>query len=258
MFTIRTLGSNGRWGNQLFQYCYGKYIAEKFNTDLYIPENWIGREVFEINDPIITEETPNLNRTIPDNLVCEDNYDIFGYYQNAGALQYSHDDIKRWLQFRPEILQKFNEIEKPSFYTAIHLRRDDYFNLSHLYCIVGVEAYLNAINVHNIPTDALMIVSDDMQNQPLNPFKPQTGLSFLHDFFILMNASYLLRSNSTFSWWAAVLGDIENVWSPRILGKTGLRNDVEFEKGNHCEFFDPSIHPTPHTELYIKRYNYGA
>lgn len=57
-------------------------------------------------------------------------------------------------------------------------------------------------------------------------------LEFLPDFFVLMNADVLFRANSTFSFWAALLGDVVT-YSPVVEGKTGLRTDIDFVYGNH-------------------------
>ncbi len=59
------------------------------------------------------------------------------------------------------------------------------------------------------------------------------GYEFLRDFFALYNADILFRANSTFSWWAATLGNAQNeVYSPVVEGLVGYQNQVKFVKGN--------------------------
>ena len=67
-------------------------------------------------------------------------------------------------------------------------------------------------------------------------------LSFLPDFYRLVNASVLLRANSTFSFLAGLL-NTGIVLSPRIDGLVGGKehDDVNFEVGNHCRLADLSF-----------------
>ena len=68
-------------------------------------------------------------------------------------------------------------------------------------------------------------------------------LDFLPDLALMMRAKVLLRSNSTFAWWAATLGDAERVFSPDIRAVTPAGpvpgtlyrapQDVPFVEGNH-------------------------
>jgi hypothetical protein len=52
----------------------------------------------------------------------------------------------------------------------------------------------------------------------------------VNDFFLMMKCKNLFRANSTFSWWAATLGDAQ-VFSPVVGQRTGWL-DVEFVEGN--------------------------
>ena len=58
----------------------------------------------------------------------------------------------------------------------------------------------------------------------------------------MINAKVLLRSNSTFGFWAGFFNG-SDVYSPVVQGKVGF-NDVEFVKGNHsaiCNVTDDMI-----------------
>ena len=67
-------------------------------------------------------------------------------------------------------------------------------------------------------------------------------LDFLPDLALMMRAKVLLRSNSSFAWWAATLGDNERFLSPDVskvdanAGIAGLfraEQHVPFVEGNH-------------------------
>lgn len=49
--TVPTLGIQGRWGNSLLQYIFLRVFANKYGFILETPD-WIGRHIFELNDPI--------------------------------------------------------------------------------------------------------------------------------------------------------------------------------------------------------------
>ena len=116
MITMSTLGYNGRFGNQLFQYCYAKALARKLNTTLQIPKNWIGRQIFNIDD----EE---IRIRLPQGRLDEgaDNRDIVGYFQYGELeggkyyLPYSKSDIKNWLVFKDSILRNMQFIISLSY-----------------------------------------------------------------------------------------------------------------------------------------------
>jgi hypothetical protein len=58
-----------------------------------------------------------------------------------------------------------------------------------------------------------------------------------------MKARILFRANSTFSWWAATLGNPMLVYSPVVEGLRGLQMDVKFVPGNEPRCVDlPNTH----------------
>lgn len=117
------------------------------------------------------------------------------------------------------------------------------------YIAITRESYLKAWTDFDLPGDDLLFVSED------NPTEEEqcvrAGLGFLPDFFLLMRAKVLLRANSTFSFWAHVLGDNERVFSPDLKGitpKAGVLQSVPFVEGNHCAI--SCVHPNC-SDLYL-------
>lgn len=59
-------------------------------------------------------------------------------------------------------------------------------------------------------------------------------MSWLPDFFTLINSEILIRANSTFSYWAGMFHKGKSIYSPRVNGITGDNQFVKFENNNKC------------------------
>jgi hypothetical protein len=225
------LGSFGRFGNQLWQYVYAKAYAKLINAQLQIPNEWVGRKIFQIDEAGIERWCPQTDLDyVPQG---EDNIDLFGYFQDLIFTSLlNNNDIRENLVFRPEWIKLYeNKVTKP--YTALHMRKGDYLNLAHVYCLVSDESFYKAAKDNGHFDYNLQVLTEE--NPASCPEADKIGAGFLPDFFTLMNSTYLYRSNSTFSWWAGFLGNCE-VYSPVVNGLTG-KNEVEFVKGNHPKIF---------------------
>ena len=222
---ITSLGRAGRFGNQLFQYAFAKSYAQKYNCVLEIPADWMGRHIFEIDDSSPTSQLP---KTELDNIPFgEVNIDLNGYFQHQKFLDIMNpDDVKRWFNFRTEWTDKF---KKPrEFYVASHLRHGDYIG-GEKYCTITEKCYLDSCEKFGYHKEDVIVVSEE-ERQPDDP----RNMDFLYDFFVLMEADVLFRSNSTFGWWAGFLGNQKAVYSPAIQGKAGQHNiEVDFVQGNY-------------------------
>lgn len=233
MITISSLGIMGRWGNQIGQYITGKALARKYNCELQIPENWVGRKIFDIKDPVLSTSLP----PTPLDVLPERNFcDLFGYYQFQEAADlYTRKDCKEWLKLRPEIQAAIDPL---LIYNCCHFRRGDYVNHP-CYCTVSEASYKKCMVDNGFDPATFFIVSDAHPN-PSNI----AGEPWLADFLILMHATVLLRANSTFSYWAAVLSPtLKRVFSPKVEALTG-EHDVPFVEGNFCRCTDASLHST--------------
>src|SRR5262245_49493375 len=93
-----TLGSFGRFGNQLFQYAFARAYAERYGALLEVPD-WIGRRLFGVTDPYPSRALP---RTAQDCIPWgEVNIDLFGYFQKRECLSIlSRDRLRRWFRIR--------------------------------------------------------------------------------------------------------------------------------------------------------------
>jgi hypothetical protein len=197
LVTISCLGSYGRFGNQLFQYAYARALAEHLDAELHTPD-WIGRELFiGVDEPIMQHKG---------------DIDLFDYFQNPEHLELlSRKKVREWYQFKnPPKVQKHNLI--------FSKRRGDYLTHADQYPIVSDESYIKGAAKYNFDSNKALILDKETPD-------------FVNDFYLMMTCSTLFRANSTFSWWAATLGECE-VYCPKVEDKTGWV-DVEFVKGNH-------------------------
>lgn len=219
------------------------------NCDLQTPD-WWGRKVFTVaaEDPLIDRK---LSQTHCDSVVHhlklplgyfigQTDIDLNGYFQHQVFLDfYSRRQVREWFRLKPEWELAMRGVkmlsaygwDKKQAYSAMHLRRGDYTNdpaFQKLYCTVSEQSYEKAKDKFNLPKPVIVIY--DGWKEPVSALK-STGLEWLVDFLALKNASHLLRSNSTFAWWAATLGN-GRVYSPVVGNKVGLQT-VPFVEGNH-------------------------
>lgn len=207
----------GRLGNQLFQYCFGRILAEELGYKLEscplegfpgTAEQITGLE-FSDGSPMLFSgiDRPDLNellrnppgRRIIVNAYCQ----IYGYY-NCYL-----DRICHWLRLA--------EYDRADFLSdaetlVIHVRLGDYLGGR---WTLTPESYLQCIE--SIPHRSLVIVTDSPRSNFLShflPFQPEiVSGEPLDAFKWMLNASKLVLSQSTFGWWAAILSNAE-VWMP--------------------------------------------
>lgn len=199
----------GRFGNQLFQYAALRAEAERDGVPFITPP-WIGDKLFNLPK----YEAQGEVNTLP------------GYRQDQASLIYTRRQVRAWFTFRPEIEAQLTDIH--GVRVAAHLRVGDYLGIG--YPVVSQESYTAACAKYG-HGEGMFFVSEE------NPSEPITGLpEWLPDFVRLMRAKVLFRGNSSFSWWAATLGD-GKVYSPLIDGLgAGVHHGVEFVTGNHPRF----------------------
>ena len=247
MLNISCLGRYGFFGNQLFQYAFARAYALKTGCVLHTPK-WLGQKIFvDSYDPPIYGNLKCLGEdVIP---VPANNSDLIGYFQGNKHLKYYDINFaKRIYKIKPEIIEILEKgmTDIPKNKIACHVRHGDYLTkYSHIYCVIQEEAYIKAVeNMGYKESDILWIRSE----QPhINPELPDE-MSFLQDFYIMMKSPLLLRSNSTFSWWASVLGDAKT-FSPLVDDKNGLRSDIEFIESNRPKILN---RPPNHTDFELR------
>lgn len=137
IITMSTLGKNGRFANQIFQYNFLKIYAKEHDLRVETP-TWIGQTLFGHNDPHISKQLPELRETtniieqgaiIPNTDEIFKNVDFWGYFQYNTRYYAPHKDYFRSLcEPIPEIkatvelgLKKLRQ--KGKTIIGIHLRQ---------------------------------------------------------------------------------------------------------------------------------------
>ena len=232
-----SLGNNGRFGNQLFQYAFARAYAEKYNASLEIPSDWFGYEVFkDIKGRPISKNIKSSKMDTTPPLQEGACINLFGYYQSAEALEYlSVKKIREWFQFKDSIFEKFKDTKHD---IVIHKRRGDYVKHRKRFCIVSEKSYYDLCEKEGLDASKALWVSDE--NDGKNATEDEKKNSLLNDFFELMNAETMIRSNSTFSYWAGILGNNKKIYSPIVRG-VGEQN-VEFKDDNWEAIVEPQYH----------------
>lgn len=252
--SMSSLGSFGGFGNQLFQYAAIKMYARNNNLKVEIPKNWGGRKLFlDCDDPVITQmprECKVIEGEEPiwlnDNLK---NRDIRGYFQYHTSL-YDKDYFRSLYRYTASVekgmAEMYQEIKgQASTVVAIHIRKGDCNIPTRRHNIVPNQWYLEWLkeNWSKLDNPKLFIASDeiDKARDDFGEYRPSNfrEANFLCDYYMLQHCDYLLISNSTFSFAAAMLNEnaerLEGEREPYEMGRF-YRPDFEQEK---LVSFDP-------------------
>jgi hypothetical protein len=210
----------GRLGNNLFQYVFGRIIHE--STGLFYNYS-LDTSIFKtpkIKGVIIEGETVYVSDyfdTGKDHLInLDDAIDvckgksvlIHGYFQNKSYFNNRRNDVKSWLGCIPS---HNNDV------TGIHIRKTDYnlinWELPNSY-------YEECIKKAN--PEKLHIFTDDKNDEYVQELIKQGGKLIQtktdeESMFLLGTCGKQIISRSTFSWWSSFLSSPKSVYYPRPL-----------------------------------------
>lgn len=221
----------GRFGNNCLQYLHARAYAEQHSCELRTPP-WIGQKIFAISE---REPETSLPCVLDTDLQDRVDIEIDGYALHQGAMRYTKEQAQSWLRFRPEAEEVLRAM-KPCNDHLWHLRRVDYYHMD--YIVVSEQSYRVASRLFGYDPAQFGIIVEETASSRKQPFPEE--LSFLPDFWRLVQAKVLFRSNSTFPWVAALLGNAEHIYSPNLTGfiapsregKIGEERLVPFAEGN--------------------------
>lgn len=236
-----------RAGNNLFQYCHARAYAEKTGSELQT-DPWWGQKVFGLTEKPIKRELPQVSEMRFEEWDGQTDIELTGWALHQKCLIYSRADVKRWLQFTDEIEDAVQFVE--SYNVAYHVRWGDFQTMAD-FIAISHGSYERAIRqlITDYGTPPKMICAwDSLRSTKLEAME----LGWVPDFVAMMRSTILFRANSTFSWWAATLGDNSRVFSPKLDGivpKAMVFQDVPFVEGNHCAI--SCVHPNC-SDLYLR------
>lgn len=232
MISHKSIGYNGRFGNQLFQFASTIGIAKKIGADVRFPaqnSNGVTQtlkdgksfsaqidilECFDIdsffgdipNYPSKSESHFHFDEslfTIPDDTIVD------GYLQSWRYFAHCEDYIRETLKIKESILNKAREIvgSDPYNLTSIHVRRGDYIVQPEFHPFCGLD-YLNSC-IRKLK-GKFIVCSDDImwckQNLSGDINFVESGSMFV-DFACLSLCKNHIISNSSYSWWSSFLSD---------------------------------------------------
>jgi len=234
----------GQLGNNLFQYAFGRILAEELNYKMFCkqipdfpnaipttpgmvhmyPEKEIPGHIVDV--PSLTTE-----RRLDQKLVLSGFFQRYEYYKNH------KEKIKEWFKLeRKDIGQTENDI-------IMHIRLGD--NVSTFAdnnpFIMPPEYYEKALE--NTTFDKLYICTDSPDHDFVKKFSKYnpviTGQSAINDFKILGSFNKIIMSQSTFSWWAAWLSDATEIYTPVPQpGNNKLINEWSIGRPDIATFVD--------------------
>ncbi len=248
--TMSTIGENGRFANQIFQYAFLKIYAKNHNLRI-ATSSWIGQTLFGLHDPDIRHEAyqfpivTDLDNSdeemaialLPNSDPLYLNVDFVGYFQYHTKYYSAYKDLWRSLfQPIPEIasqmelaLDRLRSFGKTI--VGIHLRRGDYghgifFNAPTQWYRDWLEGFWDTLE-----DPVLFIASDDIDNvigdfidyMPITSHDLEIDMQladFYTDFYLLSHCDAMAISNSSFSFAACMLNEVSKFFfRPHLLSQ---------------------------------------
>lgn len=238
MIGMTSLGSNGRFGNQMFQYATLYALGKELNYEISIPYSNINSndylhfclpDCFSLSAKDLKNhyfssyyQEPHFNydiniKNIPDNT------NLKGYFQSEKYFKSYKNNLKnKEFNFKNEIKIKTNELLKgrDSDLISVHMRLGDYLKFQNSHPICSSDYYKLALA--EMPKDANVILfSDDyslalpfFKDLGINVFACGTNDKFV-DMCLMTFCEYHIIANSSFSWWGAWLSNSKKTIAPK-------------------------------------------
>lgn len=231
VITMSTLGRNGRFANQIFQYAFLKIYAKEHNLRVETP-SWIGQYLFGCQDPVISRQLPVVQEPTNDlaSAVIANtekvfkNVDFWGYFQYRTKYYEPHKEFFRSLfNAIPEVETKMAAAlarlrSKGKTVVGLHLRRGDYGYKC--FFIAPSEWYKEWLEGlwETLEEPVLFIASDEPEKTigDFAEYNPITAkdldielpqADFYPDFYLLSQCDIVAISNSSFSFAACMLNE---------------------------------------------------
>ena len=274
---MTSLGRNGGFGNQLFQYAYVKLYALRHGLTAKFPY-WQGRELYRLADPLCGDAalqqlsfngfTDNdLRRWEDDNPPI--NIDLSGCFQETPECWRPHRQLLRQM-FSPADWQTAldawrNDLTRGGerSLVALHVRRGDYrTHTSPYFQLVPEQLYIDWLRtIWPTLSDPYSLLQLDDQNSVLCHFAEFSPFSrdmrslaealpaHVRDFEILRRADWLAACNSSYSRMAAMLAnDAQKCFLPSNKTGGGEPYQPWIDAGFWARFAQIGFRPSRETE----------
>ena len=258
--TMSSLGKNGGFGNQCFQYLYLRVLASRHNLVYQVP-TWIGQEVFGLDEPAMVHPAPLVVERIQTTehsghalVDAKDlldpacgfmpSMDLWGYFQ-LHTKHYENDKyfIRDLFKINPKYRVLLDRIRSRLVpvgkkLLGIHLRRGDYgYDIFYRSPCSWYEEWVKRRGFS--PEDFVIYVSSECAVSYKERFRgfnvfiyedlnlPENiPLKLIVDFGLLVDSDELAISNSSLSFIASMLNvRASNFWRPRFASAELVRYD---------------------------------
>jgi hypothetical protein len=224
----------GGLGNQIFQWAYGRFLSEKYNTPLYLDliffQNNISdtKRLFSLNKfskikfQILPKDRniSNLSnepekiklQQLGDNFIFNElyyeddtHYYLDGYWQSEKYFKEIKDVIKSELSSNFDFSNSLALPIKDNN-ISIHIRRTDYITSNGYHPVQSIQYYKDALKLIG-DYDNIFVFSDDIewckQNLEFEKMIFIEGFDDVEDLWIMSMCKNNIIANSSFSWWGA-------------------------------------------------------
>lgn len=223
----------GRLGNNIFQYCFGRILAEElgYMMNKNLSEFEYAKEVngLNFNSPIEVLEGHQIDL---DGIVSNKNpraIILNGFFQRSEYFIKYKDKINEWLSLKNKNFKKPNEYD-----LVVHVRGGDLLNQNPNCNHVPAPLYYYTNIIDSSKYEKLYIVCEspnDIIAKELNSIYPDSEIisqSPIEDYYFINHSKYIVLSLSSLSWWAAFLSDAKKIYFPMtgFWHPKGERKDV--------------------------------
>ena len=238
MLAFNQIGNLGRLGNQMFEYAAVRGIAAKHGYEWCIPPfNKTGIENYSLHQCFKLESVEEDNLNYLDHYqymqerffhfdeelfsLCPDHVSLQGYFQSEKYFKHIENEIREDFTFKKEVFDPCKEmvssVDNP---IALHVRRTDYVANSTNHPLCTLNYYKAALKNFNDERNVI-VFSDDPEwchQQQLfsdDRFIISENTDNRVDLCLMSLCKDFIIANSSFSWWAAWLGNRGKVIAPQ-------------------------------------------
>lgn len=213
----------GGIGNQLFQIAAGYAYSKRHNKKLIInPYNWAagqGKNPLDYKIDIFKnfEYGTNINEDVKSIQEKRFNYDELPFVHGSVSINGYFQSLKYFEDVKDEFISLLNLPDISTYNlknnnVAVHIRRGDYLNYPDLHHVCKTEYFKNQLlefkeSTVNVFTDSIDYVLNEFDGCDFNVIRSNSELA---DLTLMSKHENIICSNSSFSWWASLLGTPKN------------------------------------------------
>ena len=233
----------GGLGNQMFQYCFSKYLEQKYDSDVALHLDFFD---YVKKVPQATVRQFDLDKmqtnyiSVKGSLICQgiveeelfddhvENYTTefySGYWQDKKYFEYVKDELCSDFhlkdKFITEDIRKTVCLMEESNSVSLHIRRTDYLTglNADIFSALDMAYYMKAIDIVSELAGRdvkIFVFSDDpgfamnfMKSQKVSTFEIMPIREAFQDIYLMAETKHHIIANSSFSWWAAALSSVK-------------------------------------------------